>query len=306
MVPRQSPLDGRWIERDRRTSCHGKPSADRFRRFAPAALRDGFFEMEPPLPKPDDHVLFNAVRRDADAYRASVLALALFAAWWLLLAFFHFFPTLDIAASAAFFEPAACPEGTAQGFVCGDFPYSMDRLFVFLRKVLFYAPSAAAVVVVIALIRALQHHGATYEPRKVRRYGVALIAFLLGPYALVNLLLKSFSGRPRPHQTDLFGGELPFMPAGSFAGQCENNCSFVSGEAAGAGWLICLIPLLPQRLRLVMAPGIIAVSVVTPALRFSFGGHYLSDVMLGWLSSPVVFLLVVAVFEIARVRKNTV
>ena len=120
----------------------------------------------------------------------------------------------------------------------------------------------------------------------------------------MNLLLKSFSGRPRPHQTDLFGGDLSFMPAGSFGGQCENNCSFISGEAAGAGWLICLIPLLPHRLRLVMAPGIIAVSVVTPALRFSFGGHYLSDVMLGWLSSPVVFLLVVAVFEIARVRKN--
>lgn len=262
--------------------------------------------MEPPLPKPNDHVLFDAVRRDADAYRAVVLALALFAFWWLLLAIFHFFPMLDIAASAAFFKSAACPEGMAEGVVCGDFPYRLDGLFVFLRRVLFYAPSAAAVVVVIALIMALQHHGATYEPQKVRRYGLSLIAFFLGPYVLVNLLLKSFSGRPRPHQTDLFGGELPFMPAGSFSGQCENNCSFISGEAAGAGWLICLIPLLPQRLRLVMAPGIIAVSVVTPALRFSFGGHYLSDVMLGWLSSPVVFLLVVAVFEIARVRKNAV
>lgn len=260
--------------------------------------------MEPPLPKPDHQALIEAIRRDADAYRACVLALALLTLWCLLLAIFHFVPSLDIAASAAFFEKAACPEGTAPGLVCGDFPYRLDGLFLFLRKVLFYAPSAAAVVVVVALIMALQHHGATYEPQKVRRYSQSLIAFFLGPYVLVNLLLKSYSGRPRPHQTDLFGGELPFMPAGSFSGQCDNNCSFISGEAAGAGWLICLIPLLPQRFRLALAPGIIAVSLVTPAFRLSFGGHYLSDVVLGWLSSPVVFVLVVAVFEITRVRKN--
>lgn len=260
--------------------------------------------MEPPLPKLDDHPLIDAIRRDTDAWRACVLALALLTLWFVLLAIFHVIPSLDISASAAFFEKTTCADGAAPTAVCGDFPYRLDGLFLFLRKVLFYAPSVAAVVVATSLVMALQHHGATYEPQKVRRYGQSLIAFFIGPYVLVNLLLKSYSGRPRPHQTDLFGGDLPFMPAGSFSGQCENNCSFVSGEAAGAGWLICLIPLVPQRYRLALAPGIIAVSLVTPALRLSFGGHYLSDVLLGWLSSPVVFALVVAVFEIARVRKN--
>lgn len=261
-------------------------------------------DMESPLPKSDYKALLDSLRRDGDAYRASILALALITLWWLLLAIFYFFPVLDITTSAAFFDRTQCPDGTAAGVVCGDFPSRLDPLLIFLRKVLFYAPSAAAIVVIIALVKALQHHGATYEPAKVRRYGLSLIAFFLGPYVLVNLLLKSFSGRPRPHQTDLFGGEQPFMPAGSFAGQCDNNCSFVSGEAAGAGWLICLIPLLPKRFRLVLASGIVAVSLITPAFRLSFGGHYLSDVVLGWLSSPVVFALVVAVFEIARVRKN--
>ncbi|GEO84552.1 hypothetical protein GCM10007920_23020 [Ciceribacter naphthalenivorans] len=261
--------------------------------------------MEAPLPKAEHHTLIDTLRRDPDAYHASVLALCLFTLWWLLLAIFHFVPMLDIATSAAFFQRTSCPGGTAAGIICGDFPYRLDALFMFLRKVLFYAPSAAAVVVAIALIKALQHHGATYEPAKVQRYSLSLLAFFLGPYVLVNLLLKSFSGRPRPHQTDLFGGELPFMPAGSFSGQCPNNCSFVSGEAAGAGWLICLIPLLPGRLRAIMAPGIIAASLVTPAFRLSFGGHYLSDVVLGWLSSPVVFAALVAVLEITRARKNT-
>lgn len=272
-------------------------------RFAPDR-RAAPLNPDPPLPTLDTQALADAVRRDADAYRACVLALALLTLWFLLLAIFHFAPSLDIAASRAFFERVPCAAGTASLTVCGDFPYRLDGLYLFLRKVLFYAPSAAAVVVVIALIKALQHHGATYEPLKVRRYALSLLAFFLGPYVLVNLLLKSYSGRPRPHQTDLFGGDLPFMPAGSFSGQCENNCSFISGEAAGAGWLICLIPLLPPRLRLALAPGIIAVSLVTPAFRLAFGGHYLSDVTLGWLSSPVVFAVVVAVFEIARVRKN--
>jgi hypothetical protein len=148
--------------------------------------------MEPPLPKPDRQALIEAIRRDADAYRAGVLALALLTLWCLLLAIFHFFPSLDVATSAAFFEKTACPDGTAEGVVCGDFPYRLDGLFLFLRKVLFYAPSAAAVVVLIALVMALQHHGATYEPQKVRRYGLSLIAFFLGPYVLVNLLPELF------------------------------------------------------------------------------------------------------------------
>ncbi|MGO8426030.1 phosphatase, partial [Rhizobium ruizarguesonis] len=32
-----------------------------------------------------------------------------------------------------------------------------------------------------------------------------------------------------------------------------------------------------------------AISILTPAMRLSFCAHYLSDVVLGWLSSLVVF-----------------
>src|SRR5690606_1953513 len=92
-----------------------------------------------------------------------------------------------------------------------------------------------------------------------RRYSLSLLALALGPYILVNLLLKSFSGRPRPDETNLFAGDHTFMPAGSFAGQCDNNCSFVSGEAAGAGWVACLVPLLPARFRPFLAPPILAI-----------------------------------------------
>ncbi|MHB0952343.1 MAG: phosphatase PAP2 family protein [Allorhizobium sp.] len=244
-----------------------------------------------------------AVLRDALSRRSVVRALALFALWWLLLLAFYAFPEIDIAVARAFFVATACPEPHTAGQVCGSFPYAQEDIFIFLRKVFFYVPSAAALVLLWILIQCLQHHGATYDAVKVRRISLSLLALFIGPYVLVNLVLKGFSGRPRPYQTDLFGGNLPFTPAGSFTGQCDNNCSFVSGEAAGAGWVACIILFLPPHLRPVLAPPILAVSLVTPALRLSFGGHYLSDVTLGWLSSLVVYAAVFAVFEIARTRK---
>ena len=71
-------MDGQWIERDRRASCQGKPSADRFRPLRAGRAAGQSIEMEPPLPKPDRHALFDAVRRDTDAYRAVVLALVVY------------------------------------------------------------------------------------------------------------------------------------------------------------------------------------------------------------------------------------
>lgn len=249
------------------------------------------------------NALYDAIVHDRQARRWTMLALALVFLWFLMLALFHFMPQLDIAASRAFFMPETCPEANATR-VCGGFTYGRDTLYAFLRRALFYAPAIGAVALVIALVHALRHPQAPDSARRIKNYAVSLITLLLGPYVLVNLILKQLSERPRPYETDLFAGPLPFVPAGSFAGQCDDNCSFISGEAAGAGWLVCLIFLLPERLRPVLGPAIVVISLVTSAFRVAFGGHYLSDVLLGWLSSPVLFALIFAVFEITRSRKN--
>jgi lipid A 4'-phosphatase len=74
-----------------------------------------------------------------------------------------------------------------------------------------------------------------------------------------------------------------------------SNCSFVSGEAAAAGWLLCLIPLLRGRFRHIVAALIIDVSLAAPFLRVVMGSHFLSDAILGWLigamSLPALFAL---------------
>jgi hypothetical protein len=97
-------------------------------------------------------------------------------------------------------------------------------------------PYLGAAIVIIALMAA----GVSRTLRQrlpLRRLWLSLFSLGLSAGLMTNLILKSHSGRPRPRQTDLFGGSLEFMPAGSFNGACERNCSFVSGEASGAGWL---------------------------------------------------------------------
>lgn len=131
----------------------------------------------------------------------------------------------------------------------------------------------------------------------VQRLWISLLSLGIGTGLITNLFLKAHSGQPRPFDTDLFGGKLQFMPAGSFNGACERNCSFVSGEASGAGWLICVLFVLPPRYRIWIAPPVILASVATAGLRVAVGAHYASDATLGLLLSITVFLGLLALEE---------
>ncbi|MDQ0454133.1 phosphatase PAP2 family protein [Rhizobium paknamense] len=230
-------------------------------------------------------------------------AILLTGAWFMLLALFYALPQIDIDVAQLFFFRTACsPEHAAA--VCGTFPLSKNGFLGAVRKLLFYMPHVAGVVVLVALIIGLRRARGMADRKHLQPLFLALTSVMIGPYLLVNMYLKEDWGRPRPNQTDLFGGHLAFVPAGSPFGTCDQNCSFISGEAAGAGWLICLLPLLPVRARRFLGLPIIVVSLLTPLLRVSFGAHYLSDAVLGWLSSPVVFAIVVAVAQWQERRKN--
>ncbi|MFA1623857.1 phosphatase PAP2 family protein [Rhizobium mongolense] len=209
--------------------------------------------------------------------------------WMLLLSIFHAFPAMDIAVSSFFFRGPLC--GGNAG--CGGFVFSRYESVILLRWVLYVLPylAAAAVISVIAAGALSKSIGAKIP---VRRLWLSLAALALSTGLIVNLLLKGHSGRPRPIQTNFFGGHMDFMPAGSFLGQCTSNCSFVSGEASGAGWLLCLIILLPRKARLWLGPPIAITSIATAILRVVVGAHYLSDAVLGFLMPIVVFSWLVA------------
>ncbi|WP_174801196.1 phosphatase PAP2 family protein [Martelella limonii] len=213
-----------------------------------------------------------------------------FGLWWVLLAIFWLFPDMDIAASKAFFHQTACQADAVPGRICGSFPIAGDAMLGMLREVIFYLPIILGLTLIYRLILAWSHHGATYDRALAQRLLAGLIALIVGPGLIVNAMLKEISHRPRPRNTDFFGGDLSFVPAGDFSGACGSNCSFVSGEAAGAGWLFCYaIFLLPARFRILLMPPLIALSFASPAMRLAYGGHYLSDITLGWLASVVVF-----------------
>ena len=115
---------------------------------------------------------------------------------------------------------------------------------------------------------------------------IATIA--IGPGLIVNLGLKDHWGRPRPYQTQDFSGQSPFRPWYETDGACKRNCSFVSGEAATGFWIVAPASVLPPPWR---GPAIVAAFAFgagASLLRLAFGGHYLSDVMLGGLITLIV------------------
>ena len=110
-----------------------------------------------------------------------------------------------------------------------------------------------------------------------RRFLFLALSFALGPGLVVNGVLKEVSHRPRPAQIVEFGGTSAFRPWYAVDGACAHNCSFASGEVAGATWLFAPASLLPPPWR---APALALASLVTVAvatLRMAFGGHFASD-----------------------------
>ena len=98
--------------------------------------------------------------------------------------------------------------------------------------------------------------------------------------------------RPRPIQTQDFNGPDPFTPWYDDDGACEKNCSFVSGEAATGFWMVAPASVLPPPWR---GPAIVAAFAFgfgAGLLRLAFGGHYLSDVLLGGLITLIVIEVV--------------
>ncbi|MES2435224.1 MAG: phosphatase PAP2 family protein [Pseudomonadota bacterium] len=122
-------------------------------------------------------------------------------------------------------------------------------------------------------------------------WGYILALFLIGPGLIVNAGFKAYWGRARPSNVIDFGGTAQFTPAWQISDQCAKNCSFVSGEGAGATALTIALILILLRYRSHIAfPLYRAAQALTLASlafvgwqRIAAGGHFLSDVLLSAL-----------------------
>jgi membrane-associated phospholipid phosphatase len=231
---------------------------------------------------------------DIYAGTAAILALA----WIVLFLLFHAFPAIDIAFSSMF-----CAGSGADGAKCSVFPVRDHWLTGVFRFVFYWAPVAALVVMAGDIALHCARHGWTDNDR-MRGEILAIAAYLIGPILIVNGWLKAYSGRPRPVDVSIFGGDVSFLAVGDFGGACAANCSFVSGEAAAAGWLLCLLPLLRGRFRCLIAALMIDISIAAPFLRVAMGAHFLSDALLGWLIGAASLPLLIALLSVLPKGKS--
>jgi membrane-associated PAP2 superfamily phosphatase len=202
-----------------------------------------------------------------------MLCLAAVAAFSVL---FLVFPTLDMATSDLFYRAGS------------GFPLSQDPFLKAFRKsadlsLLILLTGLLGRLIWLVTRRGLDALG------DARRSIFLLAALAVGPGLVVNGVLKSAWGRPRPVMVDIFGGEAPYQPVWRITDWCQSNCSFVSGEASSATWMVAAIVLIPAPLRPVLAPLVVVYAVLLSLNRLAFGGHFLSDVVLSWSISGLVF-----------------
>lgn len=121
----------------------------------------------------------------------------------------------------------------------------------------------------------------------------------LGPGLVVNVIFKDHFGRPRPTQTEEFGGRESFRAVGERSGAGRGK-SFPSGHASmGFYWLGLFLFFWDRKRGLAWAFGGLALlhGLVMGVGRMAQGGHWFSDVLwsagfvylTGWLLHYLLF-----------------
>ncbi len=223
------------------------------------------------------------------------LLAALAGAGFLLSAVFASWPGLDPWAAALFYSGDGFPLG-ATGFARG------------LRAAYRILVWGSFLIVAWLLLNRLARGGAMRVPPRVWLF--ALGTWVLGAGLLVNALFKDHWGRARPDETTLFGGEGLFTGPFAIAGQCARNCSFASGEGAGAAALACVVialfwpALRGPRDRAGALAGLALFALGVMFVRMAPGRHFLSDLLFSFVLVGLVAMALYAALGIGAARRG--
>ncbi|MGH6922892.1 MAG: phosphatase PAP2 family protein [Propylenella sp.] len=189
---------------------------------------------------------------------------------------FLMMPQLDLVASAIFYDPRAGFEEAAALF----YVRRLGRLAEWTLAAAFAAP---------LVFKLFAPESRLFVRPRTSLFALASLA--LGPGLIVNGALKAFWGRARPREIIEFGGDAGFSPVWWISDQCDRNCSFVSGEAASAFWLVSLAFVAPKAWRPAVAIVTLAVATAVSFTRLAAGGHFVSDVLIAWLVTLLVMIV---------------
>lgn len=175
------------------------------------------------------------------------------------------FSGIDLRISGLFFDHGFYMAGQAwTGWLHRAVPY-------------FIAASMVSVLGICIFNRLFQRRLLSIDGRKVAYLFLVLI---LGAGLVVNVALKDHFGRARPRDVVEFGGIHSYTPAFVIAHECDRNCSFASGDAAGAFLSLALI-LAVGRNRAAATAGV-GFGVLVSAARIASGAHFFSDTVVSF------------------------
>ena len=196
---------------------------------------------------------------------------------------FAAFPHWDIRIVAWFWDPTA-----------GQFPLAAAPLPNLIRDIARWSIWLISIAVPGVLLAKLVFP----RRRMLIRPSIALFllcSHLAGP-GLVTSTIKPHWGRPRPVQIAQFAGPDQFEPWWRPASTCSTTCSFVSGDASHAFWLLAPASVLPGPARPLALMSVTVAASGLSAMRVAFGRHFLTDVVFAGVLTTMVIVLCRFVF----------
>jgi lipid A 4'-phosphatase len=135
-----------------------------------------------------------------------------------------------------------------------------------------------------------------------RRVVYLFLVLIVGAGLIVNVVLKDNFGRARPRDIAEFGGSRQYTPPFVLSGECDKNCSFSSGEAAGGFFSLALVLALSRRRALLVAAT--GFGAVVSFCRIATGAHFFSDTVVSFFVMLIVAEVLYYYLLLAEVERE--
>lgn len=119
-----------------------------------------------------------------------------------------------------------------------------------------------------------------------KRVVYLFLVLFIGAGLIVNVMLKDNLGRARPRDVTEFGGTKLYTPPFVASNECDKNCSFSSGEAAGGFFTLALALALSRRRAALVTAAVFGAFV--SFCRVASGAHFFSDTVVSFFVMLIV------------------